>query len=244
MGFARLDFLVPGGCQDLQQARGFHAQRVPLAWLQRGRYTQHVQRPALHAVRALPELQGGHVRLRRRGPGVVPEAHELPRALRHLRQQGPLVPRAAPEARVLRRAPPQRAQRHALGAHARAALPAGRRPHLLPRGPDPGGGGGGAEVCLRRLRALRLRVHALPQHQAEEGARQRGALGPRRGAARAGPGRVRPRLEHQEGRRGLLRPQDRHQASGCHEAEVPVRHHPARLQQSPALQLAVPQGGR
>ncbi len=54
------------------------------------------------------------------------------RALPHVRAPHALVPRAAHQARGLWRAAPQRVQRRADGAHARAPLPAGRRAHLLP----------------------------------------------------------------------------------------------------------------
>ena len=78
-------------------------------------------------------------------------------------------------------AAPPRAERHAARAAARAPLRAGRRPHLLHRGADPGRGRGVPGVRVRHLRDLRLRrpPRALDPPRAAD--RLRRAVGPARG---------------------------------------------------------------
>ena len=79
------------------------------------------------------------------------------------------LPRPAAALRRVRPVPPQRAERRAARDHARARLHAGRRPHLLHRGPDP-----------RRVRRLhgaaaeglpRLRLHATSSTRSRRGRR-------------------------------------------------------------------------
>ena len=95
---------------------------------------------AVGALGPLGELQGEHVHdgvgeARLRG-----QADELPGPRADL-QLGPAqLPRPAAALRRVRRLPPQRALRRAARHHARARVHAGRRPHLLHRGPDPGRG--------------------------------------------------------------------------------------------------------
>ena len=67
---------------------------------------------------------------------VVAQADELPVALSAVLGEEALVPRAAAPLRHLRRAAPERGDRRALGAHARAAVRPGRLPRLPDRGPD------------------------------------------------------------------------------------------------------------
>ncbi len=121
-----------------------------------------------------------------------------------------LVPRAAAALRHVRRAASQRGDRRALGPHARAAVPAGRLPHL----PH-------AKRRSRTKSQFLLRLHprvlrdVRPERDAEvrdasRGAhRQRRDVGSRRvGAARRarGDGHV---VRAEGGRRRVLRPEDR-----------------------------------
>ena len=125
---------------SLQPAAESHPRAVLATYLPRGGHAQHVQSQAVGDERPRRKVQGEHVLLPDRGPGVRPQADELPRPLPHVQAPQALVPRAAAAPRRLRRAAPQRALRCAHGPHARAPLPAGRRPYLLHGRPDQAGG--------------------------------------------------------------------------------------------------------
>ena len=111
--------------------------------------------------------------------------------------------------------PPQRALGRAARPDAGARLHPGRRPHLLHRGPDRGGGGRlhrHAAEGLRRLRLQRRAGQAVdPAGQARRLGRVLGQGGSRAGG---GAGQERPGLRPAAGRGRVLRPQDRVHAEG------------------------------
>ena len=112
-----------------------------------------------------------------------------PGARAALQGRAALLPRPPdPLLRGRARAPP-RAQRHAARAAARPPHHPGRRPHLLHRGADPGGGQPLPGLRLRDLRPVRLRAAARALDPAGEAHRHRGDVGPggagARGRARA-----------------------------------------------------------
>ena len=78
----------------------------------------------------------GRGRERRGQAGRGAEADELPRPRADLQPGHQVLPRPAASLGRVRRLPSLRAVRRAARHHARARLHAGRRAHLLPRGPD------------------------------------------------------------------------------------------------------------
>ena len=90
---------------------------------------------ALGAVGPLGPLRDEHVPPRERGPGLRPQAHELPGVHVHLPQPGALLPRPAAALRRVRPAASQRALGRPPRPHAGPPLRPGRRPRLRPPGP-------------------------------------------------------------------------------------------------------------
>ena len=167
-------------------ARGERRARLP-----RGQDADPLRRRPLQDVRPLGRVPREHVLHRGGGPLDGPEADELPGAHPALQRRAPLLPRPPdPLLRAGPRAPP-RAERHAARPAARPPHHPGRRPHLLHRGADRGGGQPLPRLRLRDLRHLRLRAAPGALHPARQADRHRGDVGPRRGGAaeRARPAR-------------------------------------------------------
>ena len=118
------------------------------------------------------------------------EAHELPRPRPDLFLRAALLPRPAHPHVGGRAGAPPRAQRHAARAAARAPHHPGRRPHLLHRGADPGGGAALPGLRLRHLRHVRLRAAPGAVDPPREARGRGGDVGPGRGRAGAGAGPV------------------------------------------------------
>ena len=97
-----------------------------------------------------------------------------------------LLPRPADPLRRVRARPPPRAERDAARPAARPPHHPGRRPHLLHRGADPGGGAALPRLRLRDLRHVRLRAAARALDPAREARRRprRCGTGPRRRSRR------------------------------------------------------------
>ena len=171
---------------QLMDARQWEKSR-PLGQVSR----EHVRRPRRDPDR--PRTTAPILSRRCRPDGA--EADELPGARPDLQAGHHQLPRpAAPPGRV-RLLPPQRAARRAARHHARAPVHAGRRAHLLPRGPA---GRRGARLLRParqrlprpRLRQLRDQARAAPG----QALRQRRDVGPGRAELRdavaaAGPRR-------------------------------------------------------
>mmetsp|Transcript_47664 Transcript_47664/g.158893 ORF Transcript_47664/g.158893 Transcript_47664/m.158893 type:complete len:434 (+) Transcript_47664:1110-2411(+) len=247
-GLARLELLLAARRAHLQQADEYDQGRVLRARLRRGHHPKHLQPQAVGDVGPRRQVQGEHVPARRRGAGVWPQADELPRPLHALQAPQALLPRAAPPHGRLRRAAPQRALGRAHRPHARAPLPAGRRAHLLHGLADQAGDRQRARHDLDHLRLARDGLFAQPLDQARERAWRRRGVGDRRGDDRGGarrvPGKERPRMVPQPGRRRLLRAEDRHPCLRRPQAAVPVRDGPARLRAAAALRPQVHGFGR
>ncbi len=122
----------------------------------------------------------------------VTESEDRPMALKPMNCPGhcqlysiaaPLLPRPAGPLLRARTAAPQRAQRHAARAAARAPVRPGRRAHLLHRGPDPGRGRRLPGVRVRHLRRVRARRAPRAVDPARAADRLRRAVGPQRGRA-------------------------------------------------------------
>src|SRR5581483_473767 len=111
------------------------------------------------------------------GPRARAEAHELSGALRPLRGEAAELARSPDPLRRALAAPPERALGVAPRAQARARILAGRRAHLLPRGPGRVGG----------PRRDRSRARSVPQARVREGAARR-ALAPASVVGRLGRG--------------------------------------------------------
>ena len=94
-----------------------------------------------------------------------------------------LLPRPADPLLRAGPGPPPRAERDAPRPPARASHHPGRRPHLLHRGADPGGGAALPRLRLRDLRRVRVRAAARAVHPPREARRHRGDVGQRRGGA-------------------------------------------------------------
>ena len=125
--------------------------RCRRARLHGGQDAAALRQRAVEDLRPLGQVPREHVRDRDRGPADGAQADELPRP-RAFSRWAALLPRAADPLRRARPAAPQRAERHAPRAAARAPLHPGRRPHLLHRG---AGRGGGARLPRLRLRLVR-----------------------------------------------------------------------------------------
>ncbi len=118
-------------------------------------------------------LPGQHVRPRRLGPYLRPEADELPGGDPRLQDPISLVPRPADALRRLQPPLPE-------GAHGRlgrplpgAAAHPGRLPCLLPRRPGDRGDRPRSPSCRSAVRAVRLLADLQARHAAGEEARQR-----------------------------------------------------------------------
>ena len=133
------------------------ARRMRRSRLQRGAHPAAPCPLAVGAQRPLGEIRRRDVRGQRRRARLRPQADELPRPHPDLQQPRALVARAAGAAARVRRVPPQRAVRLAARPDAHPRLRAGRRPHLLPRGPDRRRGRAVLPHAARRLRRFRLR---------------------------------------------------------------------------------------
>ena len=128
---------------------------------------QFVYTPAHHQGRSLRDLgpsavvRRGHVPPHgaRRGPALLPEAHELPDAHPHLPQPATLVPRVAHAALRVRDGLPLREVGGGPRSHPGARSHHGRLPHLLR--PRPDGRGARFAAHLRPRRAARLRAGRL-----------------------------------------------------------------------------------
>ena len=128
-----------------------HAREAGRRRLPGGAHAAGVQPAALGDLRALGALPREHVH-RGVGAGAVrAEGDELPRPHADLRQPGAQLPRAAAAHRRPGRAAPPGGVRRAVGADARAAVRAGRRPLLRGRGPDRRGGRAAAGAGGRRV---------------------------------------------------------------------------------------------
>ena len=149
-------------------------------------------------------------------PDLQARAALLPRPADPLRRAGP-------------RAPP-RAERHAARPAARAPHHPGRRPRLLHRGADRGGG-----AALPRLRLLHLRRSSASSRGSSCRRGPRSGSAPTRCGTRPRPRcaatleKQRARVRAQRGRRRLLRPEDRPPHDRRDRPLVAARHRPARL---------------
>ena len=209
-GGAGLGLLAPERLHALAHPRGLHPPPARRRRLRRGEDPAAARLEALAAVRPLGQVPREHVRRPRRDPlgrgrGGRPgalrqgrpagaEADELPGAHPDLQPGHQVLPRPAdPHGRV-RLLPPQRGARRAARADARAADDPGRRPHLLPRGPDHR-----RDPALPRALRAGLRRHGPDRHRLQardpprRPRRRRRHLGPRRGGARRRAARRRPR---------------------------------------------------
>ena len=177
-----------------------------------------------------------HVRHRVRGPGDGAQADELPRPLPAVLAAAALLPRPAGPLLRAGAAAPQRAERHAARAAAGAALRAGRRAHLLHRGPDPGRGRGVPRVRVRDLRRCSGSTCGSSSRP-----------GPSSGSAATSCGTTaRRRSQHaletrastydlNEGDGAFYGPEDRHAHDRLARPLVAARHGAARLQLPRAL---------
>ena len=163
-------FWKPAGTADLERAHRPVAARERRARLPRGAHADPLRRRAVEAVGPLGRVPRQHVLHRGGGPAHGPQAHELPGPHPDLHVRAALLPRPAdPLCRGGAGAPP-RAQRHAARAAARAPHHPGRRPHLLHRGADPGGGAALPGLRLLDLRHVRLRAAPGALHAARRSA--------------------------------------------------------------------------
>ena len=179
-------FWPPARHGGLQRARRTLARDVARARLRGDQDAAALRRRAVEDLRPLGQVPRAHVRDGVRGQADGPQAHELPGALRVLRDGQALLQGAAAALRGARPAAPQRAQRHAARPAARPPLHPGRRPHLLHRGADRGGGPGLPRVRLRLVRHVRLRHVHRALDAARAAHRHRRDVGPRRGRAQGG----------------------------------------------------------
>ena len=164
---------------------------------------------------------------------VPAEADELPLAHDALQRDGrPFLPRSAAALRGVRHALPLRDQRHALRPDARAGADAGRLPHLLHGGADPGGvqplpppdHGSAGDVWPDGLPRATLAARRRGQVRQRPGEVGEGD----RGAARLAR-RQRRRLRCRRRRGGVLRPEGRLHGEGCPRARVAALDDPGRL---------------
>ena len=207
---------------------------------------EHVRRP-----RRDPQSRGRRADPLGQGRADGAEADELPGPHPDLPPGHQILSRPAAAPRRVRLLPPQRAARRAARHHAGAPVHPGRRPHLLPRGPDRRG-----DAAL--LRPARL---DLPAISASPIMRSSSRSGPRSGTAptRSGtrPSRICARrsaspaataAEYRLGgtaRRGrLLRAQAGIPPDRRDRPDLAVRHAPARLCHARAARRLLYRRGR
>ena len=175
------------------------------------------------------------------GPGLLPQADELPDAPPDLPVARPVLSRASVAALRVRHRLPLREVRRGARADPGARHDAGRRAHLLHARADARRAGLAAAVRARparRLRAGRLLPGAVHQGPGEVRRLRRGVGGGHPGPARgrrgvgAGPG-SRP------GRRGVLRPEDLGAGQGRAGPQLADVDHPAGLQLAGAFRAGV-----
>ena len=136
-----MTFWYPAGAQVFNSLVSLSRRDGRAPGLHRGQDSAALRQLAVEDVRALGQVPRAHVRDRVRRHADGAEADELPRSRAAVLDAPAFL---SGSARALLRAgptPPQRAQRHAARAAAHPSLRPGRRPHLLHRRPDPGGGG-------------------------------------------------------------------------------------------------------
>ena len=211
---------------------------------------QFVYTPAHHQGRAVRDLgppgvvRRGHVPAHgaRRGPALLPQAHELPVPHPHLPQPPALLPRAAHAPVRVRHRLPLREVGRGARAHPGAGHDAGRLPHLLhPKEQMADELGRAAHLRARpaaRLRPRRLLPRAVDQAPGQGGGQRRGVGRGHRGIARRGRGPG-PRARHGRGRGGVLRAQDLGAGPRRHRPVLADVDHPARLPDPAALRARV-----
>ena len=178
-------FWTPQGTTLWNTLRDLMSELTRRPRLHRGQDAAALRRRAVADLGPLGQVPRQHVRDQRRRASARPQADELPRPLRALRDGAPLLPRAAGALLGAGAAPPQRA----LGHPARAAAGAPVRdqddaPHLLHRGADRERGRRTSSPSPARSTSCSAR-DALRALDAPAGAdRRRRAVGPRRGGAR------------------------------------------------------------
>ena len=161
--------LAPQGLGAVAGDRGLYAPAAERGRLCRGQDAPGTGPQVLGGLGPLGEVPAQHVRVRDgRGRGAVAQADELPRSRADLRPGPALLPRAAAAHGRVRCLPPLRAVGLAARADAGARLRPGRRPHLLPRGPDRRGDSGLHRAGAQRPRRPR---HADGLHQPRHPAR-------------------------------------------------------------------------
>ncbi len=186
---AGVGVLAAQGHDHLERARRALTRDGRGARVHRGQDAPALRQRAVEDLRPLGQVPREHVHHRNRGARVRPQADELPRSRAPVQHAAVELPRPAGSLRRAGPAAPQRAQRHAARAAARAALHPGRRAHLLHRGADRGGGPALPGAGLRDLRDLRIRGRARAVHPPRRADRQRRDVGSRGGRARAGAAR-------------------------------------------------------
>ena len=232
---ARLAVLAARRDDRAQRADRSVAARERRARLPRGQDADPLRRRAVQVLRPLGRVPREHVLHGGRGADDGPQAHELPGAHPDLQGRAPLLPRPADPLLRGRAGAPPRAERDAARPPARPPHHAGRRAHLLHRGPDRRRGQPLPRLRLRDLRHVRLRAAAGALDPAGEADRRRGDVGPRRGGARLRARPARRRVRAQPRRRRLLRAQDRPAHDRLDRPLVAARHRPARLRDARAL---------
>ena len=261
---ARLGLLAPQRLYHLAPARGLSAPPARRGRLSGGEDAAAHGRAPVGAVRPLGQISREHVRRPRRdsehrggrtgplrrGRSDGAEADELPGPRPDLPPGHQILSRPADPARRIRLLPPQRAARRAARHPAGPPVHPGRRPHLLPRGPDRRGDAAvlrPARLDLPRSRLRRLRDQA--RAPAGEAPRLRRDLGQgRAGSARrrpAGrPGHARISMGGAAGRRRLLFAQARIPPDRRDRPDLAVRHAAARLRHAGAARRLLHRRGR
>ena len=157
------------------------------------------------------------------------QADELPRPHPDLQTGHQELPRPAAALRRVRPVPPQRAHGRPARHHARARLHAGRRPHLLHRGPDPRPRCVAFTALLQKVYAdfgFTDIIYKVARPEKSASAPTRAGTRPStrwRPASSGCPSRILP------GEGAFLRPEDRIHAEGRARPPVAVRHDAGRL---------------
>ena len=218
-------------------------------------YSPHITKGELFEISGhLGFYKDGHVPAHARGrgaqrrrqrpqarPGLLPEADELPDALPDLPLPRSVLPRAAAAAVRVRLGLPVRDVRRGARSDPGAGDDAGRRAHLLHRGPDAGRAEVAAAVRagpaqgLRPGRLLPGAVHPGPG-EVDRHRRGVGARDPRPGAGGRG---VRSRSGARSRRRRVLRPEDLRPGPRRHRPHLADVDHPGRPDAAGAVRAGV-----
>ena len=232
---ARRRLLAAEGHGDLPAALRLHAPALALGGLHRGQDAADLQqgrsgRRAATGRSTARTCSSWRARSRRSS-----QADELPEPHADLRQPAPQLPRAAAAHPRPGRPAPQRSLGHARRPHPRAPVQPGRRAPLLTEAGPRRGNRPLHRARRQGLLGARAQLPGQALDAPRELPRRGGQLGQGRGRARGRAGQAQAGLHLEQGRRRLLRAEDRLRRHRRPRPQVAVRDDPARLRPAAPL---------